>query len=309
MPGLSQYASTEMNYGEFRNSIIKRYVRNSLPIVTTWLGILGLSYLLWRIDFRFSLVNLGVLIAVSSCMTLFAHRLLLLIHEGSHFQFAKSRFLNDVFTNFTAGLFLGTEVGSYRKIHTLHHRNLGNSLDPENSYENEFDFTWIVTVLSGLHTLKTIKSRESRINSRSQLLMSITTLLIHSSIICFAVYQEKFMFVLIWTLSWFFLMPALAASRNLIEHRFSDSMMNFELQETLIGFPNVTTRLFTKSKSSKLLGSVGFDRHLLHHWDPSISAKDLKKVHEFLSTTELGPMLEEIPSTYFGAAKIIWKKG
>jgi len=279
-----------------------------MPLATTWFSIVGICLILWNLDLKSNYFVFSILILASTFLTLLVHRLLLLIHEGAHLQFAKKRNLNDLISNIFAGVFLGTEVGSYRKIHTLHHRNLGNPSDPENSYENEFDFTWLLTVFSGLHTLKTLKRRDDRSNSRSQLLTSICTVIIHGSIIFYGLHSGEYLFISAWIASWFLLMPALTATRNLIEHRFSDSAMHFEIQKSLKGFSNSTTRIFTLDRKSRMLGSVGFDRHLIHHWDPSISAKDLEQVHRFLLTTELASMLKDMPTTYFAAAKSLWKK-
>jgi fatty acid desaturase len=303
MPGLTSWSSDLATYGEFRKNLKKNYVLNSVPLATTWLGIILIFFTLWN---TYKTTPLVLIFVSCVLLTLLAHRLLLIIHEGAHMHFAKNTVLNDFLTNLLAGIFLGTEVATYRKIHTLHHRNIGNSGDPENSYENEFDFSWLLTVLSGLYTIKTFRKRQNKTRSWSQFIISVLTIFLHSAIAGLLITNEKFTLFIVWFASWFIFMPGLAASRNLIEHRFLESSMHLEIETTLVGFPNVTSKLFTLRRSSKIFGAMGFDRHLIHHWDPSISARNLAEVHKFLLTTQLSQMLIDIPTTYTSAAKNLW---
>src|SRR5437667_124797 len=58
------------------------------------------------------------------------HYLLLFLHEGAHYNLAPGRAFNDVVTNAAIGVFLGSDVRAYRKVHTGHHRSLGTPQDP-----------------------------------------------------------------------------------------------------------------------------------------------------------------------------------
>ncbi len=304
---LSQYSNETLSYGEFRNSIKKNYISNCAPFLTSWLGIFAASIFLIKMETpsgsaAFLWVALGVMVLVP-----LIHRLLLLVHEGAHLHFSQSRKVNDLITNVFAGVFLASEVSTYRKVHTLHHRQIGKEDDPENSYVNEFDFSWIATAVSGVYTIKTIVKRRSRVSSRRQSLLMLATIVLHSFTVVVSVSNGHLLFALTWILSWFVFLPVMAATRNLLEHRYTESEMHFEIQESIVGFSNVTTRLFTRNLLSKVVGPIGFDRHVIHHWDPSIAAKDLDKVHQFLLSTELRPMLEDLPTTYFDAARHIWR--
>jgi fatty acid desaturase len=308
LASLSQYSNQTINYGAFRDSIPKNYFSNCFPFISSWLGIGGVSAVLIKTTFIPGVFGLLWLVMAVLIYVLLIHRLLLLVHEGAHLHFSKSRKLNDFITNSFAGVFLGSEVSTYRKIHTLHHRQIGTSSDPENSYENEFDFSWVATVLSGFYTFKTMFKRSKVTQPKSQVSILFLSLAIHSLVLIFSALNGFWLFFTTWGISWFLLMPALAATRNLLEHRYTESDMHLELQDSLVGFKNVTTRLFTQSVLSKIFGPIGFDRHVLHHWDPSIPAKDLKKVHDFLATTELKPMLDILPSTYYQAARTLWRE-
>ena len=100
-------------------------------------------------------------------------------------------------------------------------------------------------------------------------------------------------------IGYFFFMPFFGSLRNVLEHKYEMKFIEDSTIVRIVGSElNYTTRLFTKSKLSKLFGVVGFDRHLIHHWDPSIPAINLKHAHRFFLTTELKPMIEALPTTY-----------
>lgn len=63
-----------------------------------------------------------------------------LIHEGSHFNWSRTRHrLNDVLTFVTSGLPAGIRVGDYRASHLLHHGQFGTAADPDRRRYIELD--------------------------------------------------------------------------------------------------------------------------------------------------------------------------
>lgn len=296
--GLSKFSSKNISYGDFRKHLTPKYLKNSLPILSSHLYIVFCVIFISKINAP-GIPQILVISALSIVGGLLAHRILLLVHEGAHFHLAKDRKFNDFLTNTFCGVFVGTEVKTYRKIHNKHHQDLGLTTDPENSYAEEFDFTWIFAAFSGLKVLRTFKKREGIESSKKQLLIMLFSISIHLTFVLSMLRLELLNVAIFWVLSFFVVMPGIAALRNVLEHRFEmPSLANPQLWGTLSPEMRVTTRLFTKKRISMLFGSAGFDRHLLHHWDPSIAAINLPAVHQFLLTTELKEMLESLPTTY-----------
>ena len=300
--GLSGYSSDVLTYGEFRRNLRPNFLKSVFPLFSSLFCILFLLFISSKVRTGNIVLTTISITFLSFLLGLVAHRQLLLVHEGAHFHLAKKRRINDLLANVFAGIFVGAEIKSYRFIHNKHHMNLGTDQDPENSYSDEFDFTWLLTALFGIRTLKTFFRRKKIEKSTGQLIMIIFAIFFHISVVAFLISKTNLFVSATWLLGYFVFMPSLGSIRNVLEHKFQvDDMRNFTLEATLPLKPDHTTRMFTKVKSSRLLGVVGFDRHLIHHWDPTISAANLERVHSFLLETELGPMLEALPTTYFRA--------
>jgi len=307
--GLSGFSNNYISYGDFRRTLSPKYFRNAIPLFTSLLMISLIIFAATNLKNKQGGFYLISLLLLSILLGLIAHKQLLLVHEGAHFHLAKNRVLNDLLSNLFAGIFVGTEIKSYRYIHNKHHQELGNSLDPENSYAEEFDLTWIFTALLGIRVIKTLFKRQKVEQSRKQLVMLLSSMMFHL-IIIYTLFKLSGVFtVLVWILGFFIIMPFFGSIRNILEHKFQMDVADLDnLESSLEIVPKYTTRIFTKSYFSKILGVAGFDRHLIHHWDPSIAAINLGAVNNFLLTTELGPMLRELPTTYTKAFLRVLKK-
>jgi len=309
--GMSAYSNQKSSYGEFRKSLKPQYIKNSLPLATTLAMIFSLLLITTKLNNLNGLINFACILIISVFLGLVAHRQLLLVHEGAHFHLAKNRFFNDVLSNLFAGIFVGTEIKSYRFIHNKHHQGLGTDLDPENSYSEEFDLTWLFTALLGIRVIKTLFKRQKIEQSGKQLLMLNASACFHLVVL---ILLNEFLGItssIAWGLGYFIVMPFFGSIRNVLEHKYEMDQIDLKKIESIEGItlPIYTTRLFTEKLMSKIFGVVGFDRHLIHHWDPSISALNLGKVNEFLLTTELGPMLRDLPTTYTKAFLRLMKNG
>ena len=305
---ISAYSNDQMTYGEFRKKLSPLYLRNSLPLLTSVFQIIVVLSATSLLANSTNILNLALILSISGLLGLIAHRQLLLVHEGAHFHLAKNRTFNDLLSNTFAGIFVATDTKTYRLIHNKHHQELGTSLDPENSYSEEFDLTWVLSALLGIRVLKTLFKRQKIENSPQQLLMLILSLVFHSTVIVFLT-TISLKVAIIWTLGYFFFMPFFGSLRNVLEHKYEMKFIEDTTIARIVGSDlNFTTRMFTKSKFSKLFGVVGFDRHLIHHWDPSIPAVNLKHAHSFFLTTELKPMIEALPTTYSKAFLRLMRK-
>jgi fatty acid desaturase len=317
LPGLASITSKSgVTYGEFRKTLNVNFFRIQVGIVCSFLSLFVILFLCNKTD------NFFLLIFMSVSLALTQHRILNVVHEGAHYLLSRSRKFNDTFCNFLAGWFILCDVDQYRITHIEHHRNLGSEFDPENAHMEKLDLTWLVSLISGFNTVRRISVRKqirSNLGSRAtgkprHLVVPFLGLLLHSLILLFVYNILSFQTLVVWLFSTFFLTPALGILRNLLEHKYVesvDSAIWYQIlgrEKPADAVLKVTTRTFTKSLLSRLYGSMGFTRHLLHHWDPSISFSNLGKVHKFLLETPLEANLRKVDSTFSSTFVHLWRK-
>jgi hypothetical protein len=51
------------------------------------------------------------------------------------------------------------------------------------------------------------------------------------------------------------------------------------------------------------LGAAGFNRHLLHHWDPAVSYTQFDAMEKFMMQTQYRAMIEARRTTYWKALR------
>jgi fatty acid desaturase len=262
-----------------------------------------------------------VLAVLALPLALLEHRVLNVLHEGAHYLIAKKRSTNDLFTNIFSGWFVVADVDQYRITHIQHHRNLGSNDDPKLSHMDKLDFTWLVSAISGFKTIQIILQRKSfredklkeyKVKSRHFLVPAIGVLM-HLMLMAMLL-SLSVQILLWWILTSYFLAPFLGILRNVLEHRYLEKVDTriwdevLGKENNLLDHPRVTTRMFNTSVLSRIWGSMGFTRHLIHHWDPSISYLHLKEVNLFLLDTKIGPLLNSQETTFFRTFKGLWNK-
>ena len=89
--------------------------------------------------------------------------------------------------------------------------------------------------------------------------------------------------------------PFFAALRQLLEHRDEHAPRGADFSRSPHG---KVTRLFRPGPVGSTLGAAGFNRHLLHHWDPQVSYTRLADVERFLAQTDLAASLRTTRTTY-----------
>jgi fatty acid desaturase len=305
LPGLSQLYSTKFlsNYFDFRKVLITPFKRVQFSLVVNWLSI---AFLLFFTRFTSKLVFHFIIAIV---LSLLMHRALLIIHEGAHYHLSADKSMNDKLSNLFAGWFVFTDVKSYRVSHIQHHRGLGSSTDPENTHMEKLDLSWILSAITGFKTvlafMKTIRAgKNTEQKSHPRTMIPIVGAIIHVGIFLVIYIGLGLTPFLIWSVSLLVFAPMLGMLRNLLEHRYVEAVdpvlweIFLNSNQKPVELNQITTRTFTQSIFSKLYGSMGFTRHLLHHWDPSISYMNLEKVHDFLLSSEVGELLKKTDSTY-----------
>jgi fatty acid desaturase len=316
-------AKTGRSWAEFRKGLPKDPgLWPVIDLVSTWALVSACLLLVSRLGFPW---NWALLVPVTLLLTLLLLRVTSFLHEAAHFNLFRDRQRNDLFGNVLAGLFFATSVDGYRTTHVWHHKDLGEALDPESSYVDEFDWLWVASVLSGRASAKIVARRRQilerhltvqdldayRVRTRNFLIVSASchaaTIVVLAAVAPVA--------LLAWCLAAYVGVPGLGILRNILEHKHSalPSMEEVEAWERHLSNESrrritgthvpkrVTTRNFPGFLSG-LIGPVGFRYHLLHHFDPSVSYRRLPVAWRFLRETQLGPALDSSASSYLNAA-------
>ena len=86
-----------------------------------------------------------------------------------------------------------------------------------------------------------------------------------------------------------------ATLRQILEHRRADAPCDEDFRRSDHG---PVVRMFARSPFARCFGAAGFDRHLLHHWEPTGSYTCFDEMEAFLERTALAGPLADARSTY-----------
>ena len=220
--------------------------------------------------------------------------IVLYFHEAAHFNIARDRALNDRLANIFIGLFVGQSIGAYRSIHFDHHRYLGMPSDTEHTYFDPLNATFIAESLTGLKTLKKLTVREHAAGTGVDSLTVLGALL-HLAIVALALLLGQWPIAVAWTIAVVIVFPFLAAIRQLLEHRSEQARP--ELDYSVVSHGPVN-RMFGSGPLASTFGGAGFNRHMLHHWEPQISCTRLGDLERFLRETPAAIIVERGTTSY-----------
>ena len=234
----------------------------------------------------------------------------LFIHEAAHFNLARGRKWNDRLANVFVGLLIGQDIGRYRDVHFDHHRHLGTTRDTEHSYFHPLTPSFILKSLLGTRALEVFRRREEllqrgRKDSHPRPPVLLLGLMLHASLISAAL-------LLSWTLAavWLLAMagtfPFFASLRQLLEHRSEHASADVDYHALAHGPVN---RLFGDGPIANTFGAAGFNRHLIHHWEPQVSCTRLRELEDFLRETELASALAASQTTYVATFRRLFSAG
>lgn len=302
--------SSGRRYVDFRRCLTPRW-----GIVWTTLlgGHLGLIISAALIVFLGQTIAVGwpgasvLAIAGGAELGFFLHYLTTYLHEGAHYNLAPSRRTSDALTNAFIGAFIGMNVKAYRKVHFDHHRYLGTTRDPERSYFNPLNLRFLLEGITGVRQVRALKAYHQGLKSnsgaktrdaslRSEGIVFLPAVAVNGLIIICSLWLNAVAFAIAWMLARLVFMPLFNTVRQLLEHR--SELADDETDYSRVPHGPVN-RLFGGSLFAALFGSAGFNRHLLHHWDPSVSFTRLKEVEQFLMKTEIAPILQRRHTTYY----------
>jgi fatty acid desaturase len=227
-------------------------------------------------------------------------------HEAAHYNVVPGRRRNDLVANALMGWLFGSSISLYRKIHWQHHRSLGTTMDSENSYFDALGVRYLVEGLLGLKLLRTLREHQTTeasmrdsgtgedeagqrlawlgISAVTNLALAAALWLLGSPAAAIA-----------WLIGLLAVFPFLASLRTVLEHRAEDADPEMDYHRVDHG---PTNRLFGTGPIANTIGSAGFNRHAIHHWEPQLSYTRLADVEAYLLRTEAAPLIEERQTSY-----------
>ena len=222
-------------------------------------------------------------------------------HEATHYNLCQSRQLNDRLAGIFICPIVGVDLKSYRPIHFAHHRHLGTTMDEEVSYFDPLDLRTLVEVVLPVKVARMLaEQRVSRGSAPSQGARRVPTaaLALHVSILIACAASGRWALALAWAGGMVSFFPLFQTLRQILEHRGYDAQSDVDYRVVPQG---ATARMFGDGVVASTLGSAGFNRHMLHHWEPQISYTRLRDLERFLASTTAAPALDRGRATYFGA--------
>ncbi len=240
----------------------------------------------------------------------------LFMHEASHYNFAADKKRNDLLANLFIGLLIGMDIKFYRAMHGAHHRFLGTVKDTEKSYFEAITWRFVIESLTGLRVIKVMAHRNENIklnegvgvsselikkNNRIFLAAALLNLLLVITFFVVGYWQVA----LAWVLGLGAVFPFFASFRQILEHRREEADATINYNEVNHGAAH---RMFGEGLMGITMGPAGFNRHLLHHWDPQVSYTRLKEVEGYLKNTPLSKELEQSHTTYLQTFMALFNK-
>ncbi len=212
----------------------------------------------------------------------------LFIHEAGHFNIHPDKKINDLLAAIFLCALFGLDIKTYRKIHWQHHVHLGTPQDTEVSYFNSLTPFFLFETLTGLHLLKVMRKKNHAhlltvtMKKNSRIMLGIG-LLINGLILAVSIFTGFWHIAVIWLAAMLIFFPFFATLRQILEHRS-------EWAETNVDYTKIPhgklTRLFVSGPFSSSFGAAGFNKHMIHHWDPQISYTQLRDIEKFLKNCE-----------------------
>jgi fatty acid desaturase len=291
-------------YRDFRRGLTPRYGRVWRDIGLGYAAIFAIpvAILAWDPGFPVSLVAAVVGALLIGYVMAFVNNF---FHEAAHYNLHPDRDTNDRLTNAVMGWMFGSDIATYRKIHFQHHRALGTTADSENSYFDPLGTRYLVDGLLGLKVVRTLRryremERDKQVKTKdgagaSRLLWMAICAGVNLAIAGVFAALGSLPAAAAWLGGLLLFFPFFVSLRQVLEHRSEEADPDVDYRDVDHGAVN---RLFGDGPLASTLGSAGFNRHALHHWEPNVSYTRLKDIEQYLLRTEIAPLVRSRRTTY-----------
>jgi fatty acid desaturase len=274
-------------------------------------GLLAVSFGLTVIAPAWGIPKLVAALLGASLVGYWVAYLQLFLHEGAHYNLAGTKDRSDRICDFAISWLIGTTIGAYRPVHFQHHRQLGTTSDTEFTYFFPLNLLFVVKAVFGIRAIEVLLFRRANAEGtaavaakdKGDVLWLLAGAAIHGAIVAVSFYLGWWWAALAWILGMGMAFPFFGSLRQLLEHRddAATSTMNFQAQNH-----GAYTRLFGDDLFSATFGGAGFNRHLLHHWEPQVSYTNLPELEAFLKGTEIKRVMDLRRTSYFESFRRLW---
>ncbi|MEJ7787760.1 MAG: fatty acid desaturase [Solirubrobacteraceae bacterium] len=291
-------------YREFRKQLLPRYRRVWRDIGAGYAAVVlvlaGLA--IWDPGFPMAVVAVALgAVAVGYALAFINN----FFHESAHHNLHPDRRRNDLLTNVLMGWLFGSSIQQYRIVHFQHHRALGTTEDSESSYFDPLRIRYLVAGLTGVKVLRTLRRYHQVDKAKAErtpggaarsrlgwsLLAAVTSLTITAALWLTGAEVAG----VTWLAGLLLAFPFFVSLRQLLEHRSEDADPDADYNFVDHGSVN---RIFGDGPVASTMGSAGFNRHALHHWEPNLSYTRLPDLERWLLHTEAAPLVREQQTTY-----------
>ncbi len=315
---INEFSNIQNSMGENYNSFKKKlFIKPSIllfNIIFPWLMIFVSFLLLSQIkSIKFNLLLIPIF---AFWMAFWIKAYSLHFHEAAHYNICVNRKANDIIANIFFAPFFGMWIKQYRKHHWEHHLSLGTTEDTEITYHKPINISEIIIALTGIYILITVGkyffyylNKSNNLKQLSHTLLFVSSLLIMffiQGIIILILYNFFSVFVaLSWFLGFFIFSTFLEKIRQTCEHRSLLAKKEIDYKKIEHGPVN---RIFGNDFFSIYFGAAGFNKHLLHHIDPSISYTSFKEMENFLIDSNLSKQILSNRFSYLKIFKTLYNK-
>lgn len=259
-------------------------------------------------------VTTVVTVLVALWIGYWLHALFLFGHEAAHGNLAPRRRTNDQLADWCVWVLFGSTTATYRRTHMAHHSRLGTHKDTETTYHLCLSVVNMLKGVTGWHVVEVLlrnrraaerrreagRGRQSR--NRHGALASVRSVALHVSLLAVLLLTGRYAAALAWVVAVGAVFPLCAMLRTVVEHRRLDAPCATDFTVVEHGPVN---RLFGTGPVSRTFGAAGFNRHLLHHWDPAISYTRFDEMERFFSRTPLAAEMEACRTRYGTALRTL----
>jgi fatty acid desaturase len=223
----------------------------------------------------------------------------LFLHEGAHWGLSDDRAKSDRICNASAGWLVLIDVRDYRNVHFQHHRALGTIEDSEISYFFPLNLIFFVKGLFGVRLIERGLSYRRQggggaRQSNRQLVPAIGAV-VHLFLVVGLFWLGLTAAAAGWVIAMACVFPLLATLRQTLEHRDERASSDTDYSRVPHG---AYTRLFGDGMFARTFGGAGFNRHLLHHWEPQVSYTRLADLERFLADTPIAAVMDRRRTSY-----------
>lgn len=281
------------------------YATILVDVMTAWVMLLiGFLPFIWLQDRP--VYALIIILPMALYLSFWKQSYLTFFHEAAHFNIHRNRKANDLLANIFWTPFIGLWIKSYRKHHWQHHVHLGEDGDTEISYVTPLTMKNIISSITGIYLVKTVlryftvakdkTGRGSKAGSSLKFISGLGVLAVSQSAITVVLYFGVSIYAAAcWLITVFVTDMFLANMRQTLEHRDARHGNKDNFTDSAHGEVN---QMFGTDLLSRHMGGAGFNRHLLHHLDPTVSYTRFDEMEAYLSDKAAASYIDENRTSY-----------